>query len=150
MWSLFKLLICAVNIQEKIRWDWNVSSNLCCVLHYRSFKLVGWYGCLSATATSGHHRRWKLSASCGLTGYVKRANRPRWLKSSGSNNFFVTFSTLWALGVTIIRVISRLNSCYWNKMFVNPCTAELFVTIFHLFEAGIANAISSFKWMNFF
>ena len=27
----------------------------------------------------------------------------------------------------------------------NPCTAELFVNIFHSFEAGIANAISSFK-----
>ena len=26
------------------------------------------------------------------------------------------------------------------------CTAELFVSIFHSFEAGIANAISSFKW----
>ena len=28
---------------------------------------------------------------------------------------------------------------------VNP--AELFVTIFHSFEAGITNAISSFKWI---
>ena len=26
-----------------------------------------------------------------------------------------------------------------------PCPAELFVSIFHSFEAGIANAISSFK-----
>ena len=30
---------------------------------------------------------------------------------------------------------------------VNPCAAELFVSIFHSFEAGIADAISSFKWM---
>ena len=29
---------------------------------------------------------------------------------------------------------------------INPCTAELFVGIFHSFEAGIANSISSFKW----
>ena len=28
---------------------------------------------------------------------------------------------------------------------VNPCPAELFVSIFHSFEAGITNAISSFK-----
>ena len=30
---------------------------------------------------------------------------------------------------------------------VNPCSAELFVRIFHSFETGISNAISSFKWM---
>ena len=30
---------------------------------------------------------------------------------------------------------------------VNSCTAELYVSIFHSFEAGIAYAISSFKWM---
>ena len=29
----------------------------------------------------------------------------------------------------------------------NPRAAELFVSIFHPFEAGIANAISSFKQM---
>ena len=29
----------------------------------------------------------------------------------------------------------------------NPCTAEVFVSIFLSFEAGIADAISSFKWM---
>ena len=29
----------------------------------------------------------------------------------------------------------------------NLCAAELFVGIFHSFEAGIANAISSCKWM---
>ena len=28
---------------------------------------------------------------------------------------------------------------------VNPCTAELFVSISHSFEAGIADAISRFK-----
>ena len=28
----------------------------------------------------------------------------------------------------------------------NPYAAELFWTIFHSFEAGIANAISSSKW----
>ena len=27
------------------------------------------------------------------------------------------------------------------------CTAELFMSIFHSFKAGIANAISSFKWI---
>ena len=27
------------------------------------------------------------------------------------------------------------------------CSAELLVSIFHLFQAGIANTISSFKWM---
>ena len=30
---------------------------------------------------------------------------------------------------------------------INPCTAELFVSIFRLFEAGIADTISSFKWI---
>ena len=29
--------------------------------------------------------------------------------------------------------------------YVNPCPAELFISIFHSFEAGIAYAISSFK-----
>ena len=29
---------------------------------------------------------------------------------------------------------------------LNPCPAELFQIIFHSFEAGIANAISSFNW----
>ena len=35
-------------------------------------------------------------------------------------------------------VISRIR--------VNPCSAELFQLYFSSFEAGIANAISSFKW----
>ena len=30
-------------------------------------------------------------------------------------------------------------------MRINPCAAELFVSIFHLFQAGIFHAISSFK-----
>ena len=30
---------------------------------------------------------------------------------------------------------------------VNSCSAELFVNIFHSFEAGIAIAISSLKWI---
>ena len=30
---------------------------------------------------------------------------------------------------------------------INPCAAEVFVSIFHSFEAGIANTISSFKEM---
>ena len=30
---------------------------------------------------------------------------------------------------------------------INPCSAEWFVSIFHSFEAGIANAIPSFKCM---
>ena len=29
---------------------------------------------------------------------------------------------------------------------ISPCSAELLFSIFHSFEAGIANAISSFKW----
>ena len=33
-----------------------------------------------------------------------------------------------------------------SKQEINPFAAELFVSIFHSFEAGIANAISSFKW----
>ena len=32
-----------------------------------------------------------------------------------------------------------------NTIRFNPCVTELFVSIFHLFEARIANAISSFK-----
>ena len=32
-------------------------------------------------------------------------------------------------------------------MSINPPLAELFVTICHSFEAGIANTISNFKWM---
>ena len=32
----------------------------------------------------------------------------------------------------------------------NPCAAELFVFIFHSFEAGISNAISSFEWRKIF
>ena len=33
---------------------------------------------------------------------------------------------------------------------VNPYAAEMFVSIFHLFEAGIADAISSFEWQKIF
>ena len=32
----------------------------------------------------------------------------------------------------------------------NPCPAQLFQIIFHSFKAGIANAISSFKWRKIF
>ena len=31
-------------------------------------------------------------------------------------------------------------------MFIHPHSAKLFQSIFHSFKAGIANAISSFKW----
>ena len=36
-----------------------------------------------------------------------------------------------------------------RNIYITPFTAELFAStcIFHSFEAGIANAISSFKWM---
>ena len=37
--------------------------------------------------------------------------------------------------------------CSFLVQYVNPCAAYLFVRIFHSFEAGIADAISSFKWM---
>ena len=37
--------------------------------------------------------------------------------------------------------------CVTSLNRINPCTAELFVSIFHSFEAGIADAISSFKWI---
>ena len=40
-----------------------------------------------------------------------------------------------------------LSGIELNKQGINPCSAELFVSIFHSFEAGIANAISSFKQM---
>ena len=33
-----------------------------------------------------------------------------------------------------------------QKAWLNACPAELFHLYFSLFEAGIANAISSFKW----
>ena len=32
-----------------------------------------------------------------------------------------------------------------DKFTLNPCAGELFASIFHSFEAGIANAISSLK-----
>ena len=33
-------------------------------------------------------------------------------------------------------------------IYINPgCAAELLVSISHSFQAGIANAITSFKWM---
>ena len=34
----------------------------------------------------------------------------------------------------------------WCTEKLNPWAAQLFASIFHLFEAGIADAISSFKW----
>ena len=34
----------------------------------------------------------------------------------------------------------------WDKLNLNRFPAELFQIIFHSFKAGIANAISSFKW----
>ena len=45
--------------------------------------------------------------------------------------------------------ISQIKFLDWHCRSTNPFrpTAELFVSIFHSFEAGIANAISSFKWM---
>ena len=48
----------------------------------------------------------------------------------------------------MIQVITKI--CFFDSDFsctINLCTAELFVQMFHSFEAGIANAISSFKWM---
>ena len=34
-----------------------------------------------------------------------------------------------------------------TEMQHSPCIAKEFVSIFYSFKAGIANAISSFKWM---
>ena len=46
--------------------------------------------------------------------------------------------------------ISQYSKCNAHFSFkcprFNPCAVELFSTIFHSFEAGIANAISSSKW----
>ena len=48
----------------------------------------------------------------------------------------------------VIDIDFQDNQCIMQThQYVNSCTAELFVSIFHSFEAGIANAISSFKWM---
>ena len=38
------------------------------------------------------------------------------------------------------------NFCHNIFRGINHCPAELFQSIFHSFKAGIANAISSFKW----
>ena len=35
---------------------------------------------------------------------------------------------------------------WWTIHGIDFAAAEFFVSIFHSFEAGIANAISSFKW----
>ena len=40
----------------------------------------------------------------------------------------------------------ELNPCQSNIP-ANPCADVVLTSIFHSFEAGIANAISSFKWM---
>ena len=39
---------------------------------------------------------------------------------------------------------------YLISRFINPCLAELFELYFSSFEAGIANAMSSFKWRKIF
>ena len=46
--------------------------------------------------------------------------------------------------------VSCMLGIYYNKnafihIYINPCPAELFQLYFSSFEAGIANAISSFK-----
>ena len=47
----------------------------------------------------------------------------------------------------------KLEPCaliLYQFIIFDPCVAELFVFISHSFEAGIANAISSFKWRKIF
>ena len=39
----------------------------------------------------------------------------------------------------------KLCFFFLSNAFINPCVDELLVSIFHSFEAGIADAISSFK-----
>ena len=67
--------------------------------------------------------------------------------------YFEVMILMWAEeGITYIIVhygeCSSLYTCLVKEYdgFLSPCPAELFVSIFHSFEAGIANAISSFKW----
>ena len=58
---------------------------------------------------------------------------------------------IWTLTCELKNILyakyTKNTTC--NKSYhdiqINPCAAELFVSIFHSFEAGIANAISSFK-----
>ena len=46
----------------------------------------------------------------------------------------------------------QFNSCLAELfvLYFNPCLAQLFVLYFSSFKAGIANAISSFKWRKIF
>ena len=45
-----------------------------------------------------------------------------------------------------LRNAKCANTQVLVEVCINPCPAELFQIIFHSFKAGIANAISSFKW----
>ena len=45
----------------------------------------------------------------------------------------------------IMRAYCRAKQTYVNRLHFNPCHAELLQLYFSSFEAGIANAISSFK-----
>ena len=71
-----------------------------------------------------------------------------------------TWSASWHVGVSLSSIFFsclRELTCYlsWQMMLVgqrliNPCAAMLFLTFFQWFQAGIADATSSFKWRNIF
>ena len=53
-------------------------------------------------------------------------------------------------GVHTSNIVNTLIIICPVWIILNPCPAELFQIIFHSFKAGIANAISSFKWRKIF
>ena len=62
-------------------------------------------------------------------------------------SYNIILCTIWP--VAMCRVLRRFNSCILyvaHNVLVNPSAGELFISLFHLFKAGIADAISSFKW----
>ena len=51
---------------------------------------------------------------------------------------------------TLLRLLHRVGIVSTCQKYINPCPVELFQIIFHSFKAGIAKAISSFKWRKIF
>ena len=92
-----------------------------------------------------------FNASWGLKGLTYGQCRRRWhnINPLTPKLFNLNFHPQVSENCSDLRKwrSTLFKSCTLMSHFIfNPCAAELFQIIFHSFKAGIANAISSFKW----
>ena len=127
-----------------------------------SFTQVGCLRCVlthSARGPSSYVRFWRLEKNLSLLVYIKSISALKGLRIEYSktnemceNIIYIIYLAGYLINHKALGQSGHVAPNYALIRFIkcvasiNPCPAELLQLYFSSFEAGIANAISSFKW----